>query len=234
MMRIATSVEAFEAIARTLLLGSVRYENKTKRGKGSYGSTTLSLLPEGHARAGGELERRDPSAGGRDDASEADEGEVRMAYPQSTLEEIVATERSMFLDGEARYGRHFKHARAATMYLSLCVASVEQDRSDTFGRLLSLTRKHHTLAFLSALRLNKVQAMTNLRQVLEAGAGAAYAIANPDVRSFAEIDAFGIMDPSKKLSKHYKWLNDNCPDKSKWIEGRKGPDQQSNRSREYR
>ena len=128
----------------------------------------------------------------------------------------------MFLDGESRYGRYFKHARAATMYLSLCVVSVDHDRSDTFGRLFSLMKKHHTLAFLSALRLHKVQAMLNLRQVLEAGAGAAYAIANPDVRGFADIDAFGIMDPSKKLSKQYKWLNENYPDTSKWIEDTKG------------
>ena len=120
-----------------------------------------------------------------------------MAYPQSTLEEIVESERSMFLDGEARYGRHFKHARAATMYLSLCVVSVDHDRSDTFGRLFALMKKHHMLAFLSALRLHRVQAMLNLRQVLEAGAGAAYAIANPDVRDFVDIDAFGIMDPLK-------------------------------------
>ncbi len=146
-----------------------------------------------------------------------------MAYPQSTLAEIVASERSMFLDGESRYGRHFQHAHDATMYLSLCVATMEHDRSDTFGRLFSLTKKHHTLAFLSALRLHKVQAMLNLRQVLEAGAGAAYAIANPDVRGFADIDAFGIMDPSKKLAtKRYRWLDENYPGKSKWIAETKG------------
>ena len=145
-----------------------------------------------------------------------------MAYPQSTLEEFVESERSMFLDGGSRYGRFFEHARAATMYLSLCVVRIDHDRSDTFGRFFSLMKKHHMLAFLSALRLHKVQAMLNLRHVLEAGAGAAYAIANPDVRGFADIDAFGIMDPSKKLSKHYKWLNDNYPNKSKWIAETKG------------
>ena len=142
-----------------------------------------------------------------------------MAYPQSTLEEIVESERSMFLDGEARYGRHFKHARAVTMYLSLCVVSVDHDRSDTFGRLFSLMKKQHMLSFLSALRLHKVQAMLNLRQVLEAGAGAAYAIANPDVRDFVDIDAFNIMDPSQKLrGKRYRWLRQNYPDGSKRIE----------------
>jgi hypothetical protein len=146
-----------------------------------------------------------------------------MAYPQSTLEAIVESERSMFFDGEARYGRYFKHARAATMYLSLCVVSVDHDHSDTFGRLFSLMKKQHTLAFLSALRLHKVQSMLNLRQVLEAGAGAAYAIANPDVRGFADIDAFGIMDPSQKLATNrYRWLDKYYPDRSKWIADVKG------------
>ena len=141
-----------------------------------------------------------------------------MAYPQSTLEAIVESERSMFFDGEARYGRHFKHAWAATTNLSSCVASVDEDRSDTFGRFFSLMKKHHTLAFLSALRLHKVQAMANLRQVLEAGAGAAYAIANPDVRDFVDIDAFNIMDPSQKLTKkRYRWLDENYPENSKWL-----------------
>ena len=125
----------------------------------------------------------------------------------------------MFFDGEARYGRYFKHARDATAHLSLCVASVEHDRSDTFGRLFSLMKKHHTLAFLSTLRLHRVQAMLNLRQVLEAGAGAAYAVADPDVRGFADIDTFGIMNPSKQLTKkRNKWLRENYPEASKRIE----------------
>jgi hypothetical protein len=141
-----------------------------------------------------------------------------MAYAQSTLEEIVDSERSMILDASARYGRHYKHARAATMYLTLCIVGMDHDRSDTLGRLLSLMKKHHMLAFLSALRLHKVQAMMDLRHVLEAGAAAAYAILNPDIHDFVEVDPFGIMDPSQKLTRNrYGWLNENYPDKSKWI-----------------
>ena len=142
-----------------------------------------------------------------------------MAYPQSTLEAIVDSERSMFFDGEARYGRHFKHARAATMFLSLSVAGVDRDRSDIFWRFFSLMKKHHTLAFLSALRLHRVQAMLNLRQVLESGACAACAIADPDVRWFADIDTFGVMNPSKKLTeKRNRWLRENYPQASRRIE----------------
>ena len=56
------------------------------------------------------------------------------------------------------------------------------------------------LGFLSALRLHHVQTMMNLRQVLEAGSAAAYAIANPKIEDFVDTDDFGIMDPSKELT----------------------------------
>jgi hypothetical protein len=146
----------------------------------------------------------------------------RAAYPQSSIEEIIDSERAMILDGEARYGRHYKHARNATVYLTLCVESVDGDRSDIFGRLISLLKKHHMLAFLSALRLHHVQAMMNLRQVLEAGAAAAYCIANPKVEDFVDIDEFGIMDPTKELTrKRYKWLDENYAEVSSWIRSRR-------------
>jgi hypothetical protein len=104
------------------------------------------------------------------------------------------------------------------MYLSLCIVSIEQDRTDTFGRLLALMKKHHMLAFLSVLRLHHVQALMNLRQVLEAGGSAAYAIANPAVEDFVDIDAFGIMDPSAKLlKKRYDWLKEKYAPKSEWL-----------------
>jgi hypothetical protein len=37
------------------------------------------------------------------------------------------------------------------------------------------------------------------------------------------VDAFGIMDPSRKLTrKRYEWLNQNYPNKSAWIASTKG------------
>jgi hypothetical protein len=136
-----------------------------------------------------------------------------MPYPQSTLEEIVDSERAMFVDAAARYGQHYTHARDTTMLLSNCIVRIEKkDRSRIFGRLFSLMKKQHTLAFLSTLRLHRVQAMMNLRQVLEAGGAAAYAIANPKLEDFVDIDAFGIMDPSQKLTrKRYRWLDEKYP-----------------------
>ena len=60
--------------------------------------------------------------------------------------------------------------------------------------------------------------MMDLRQAVEAGACAAYAIANPDHKDFVTADHHGILDPSQKLTgKRYKWLNDNYPDASTAI-----------------
>jgi hypothetical protein len=74
------------------------------------------------------------------------------------------------------------------------------------------------LAVLSTVRLHRVQAMMNLRQVLEAGAVGAFAIANPNVQHFAEMDKQGILDPSPALAKkRYKWLNEHYRTKSQWI-----------------
>jgi hypothetical protein len=57
-------------------------------------------------------------------------------------------------------------------------------------------KKHHMLAMFSTLRLHRVQAMMNLRQVLEAGASATFAIANPEQHHFVDTDQHGILDPS--------------------------------------
>jgi hypothetical protein len=141
-----------------------------------------------------------------------------MTYPQSTLEEIIDSEQAMLLNAPQRYGQHYKHARSTTIYLTLCIESIELDRAEMFGRLFSLMKKHHTLSVFSALRLHKVQAMMNLRQVIEAGAATAFAIANPETHHFVDVDAFGIMDPSQKLTgKRYKWLDGNYPVQSAWI-----------------
>jgi hypothetical protein len=84
-----------------------------------------------------------------------------------------------------------------------------------FGGFFSLMKKHHMLALLSIVRLHKVQAMMNLRQVLEAGAAAAFAIANPDQEHFVKTDVQGLLDASPELSKkRYKWLDENYKERS--------------------
>jgi hypothetical protein len=144
-----------------------------------------------------------------------------MEFPQSTLEEIVESERLMLLTATERYGKYHDHARECSIFLSRSVTAVDHDRM-MFSRFFSLMKKHHMLALLSILRLHKVQAMMNLRQVLEAGAAAAFAIANPELHHFADTDEQGLLDPTQALTKkRYQWIEQNYRQKSDWIKEKK-------------
>lgn len=132
-----------------------------------------------------------------------------MEFPQSTLGQILDSEREMVLTASQRYGEYFNHALACSQFLAQFLKSIDRDRSiaaSFFGQV----KIHHILALFSTVRLHKVQALMNLRQVLEAGACAAFAIANPDHKHFVDTDEFGILDPSQKLAKRrYTWLREN-------------------------
>jgi hypothetical protein len=144
-----------------------------------------------------------------------------MEFKQSTLEEIVESEHAMLLAAADRYETYYVHARTCSIFLSRCIVEVNADPM-IFGRFFSLMKTHHMLALLSTLRLHKVQAMMNLRQVLEAGAAAAFALANPEQSHFAETDKDGLLDPSQELTrKRYKWLQSHYPRRSDWIKARK-------------
>ena len=132
-----------------------------------------------------------------------------MELKQSTLEEIIESERQLVVNADRRYGTYYRHARACSVFLSRCITSIDHERL-MFCRFFSLMKKHHMLALLSTLRLHKVQSMMNLRQSLEAGAAAAFAIANPELEHFAETDADGLLDPTQELTKRrYQWLARN-------------------------
>lgn len=145
-----------------------------------------------------------------------------MEFKQSTFGEIIESERDMFLTATDRYGDFFINASEFNVLLNEFVKSVDPDRF-IFAMFLSQIRKHATLALLSAVRLHHVQTSMNLRQVLEAGACAAYAIANTGREDFADLDENGFLDPSQKLTnKRYKWLDDNYPAGSNAIRNMKG------------
>jgi len=141
-----------------------------------------------------------------------------MEFPQSTIAQIIDSEREMVLTAPQRYGQYYDHAFECSMFLSQFAKSIDRDRfvaASFFGQV----KNHHTLSLFSAVRLHKVQSMMNLRQVLEAGACAAFAIANPDHAHFVDTDAYGILDPSQKLAKkRYAWLRQNYPAGSDAIE----------------
>lgn len=132
-----------------------------------------------------------------------------MDFKQSTTGEILDSEREMVTNGAERFGDFFVNASEFNEFLNSFLVSVDPDRF-IFAMFLSQVRKHHTLAFFSSARLHHVQAMMDLRQVLEAGSCAAYAIANTDQADFADVDELGILDPSQELTKkRYEWLEKN-------------------------
>jgi len=145
-----------------------------------------------------------------------------MTFKQSTRAEILDSERDMVLQGEQRFGAYYLNAVRFSSLLALFVKNARLDRL-IFGLFLSQVRKHHTLAIFSTVRLHRTQAMMDLRQTLEAGACAAYAIANTDRADFADVDEDGILNPSKKLAvKRYRWLDENFAKGSNAIKRLKG------------
>jgi hypothetical protein len=134
---------------------------------------------------------------------------LTMEFKQETIDEIIESEKQMVLTGADRYGTYFANASQFNDLLQHFIKSVDPDRF-IFAMFLAQIRKHTTLALFSALRLHHLQTMMDLRQVLEAAACAAYAIANPDVAGFADVDDDGVADTSQELTKRrYKWLEEN-------------------------
>jgi hypothetical protein len=145
-----------------------------------------------------------------------------MEFKQSTPEEINESERLMVLKAPERFDKYYTHASEANGLLNQFMASIDAS-GFIFTIFLSQVRKHLLLAIFSFIRQHEVQAMMDMRQVLEAGANAAYAIANPDVSHFADIGDDGNINPSQDLTnKRYVWLETNYPDGSKAIKYMKG------------
>jgi hypothetical protein len=134
-----------------------------------------------------------------------------MEFRQSTVGQIIDSEREMVRTAPQRYGKYYQTALECSVLMTQFLKSIDPDRW-VFASFLSQLKKHHTLALFSAVRLHKVQAMMDVRQSLEAGACAAFAIANPDHSQFVDADDYGILDPSQKLArKRYAWLDKNYP-----------------------
>ena len=138
-----------------------------------------------------------------------------MIPKQSTIDEIITSESELFYVAEKKYGDYFVNCFKFNGLLQNFTVSVDASRH-VFAAFLSQVRKHLTLALFSAVRLHHTQAMMNLRQVLEAGAFAAYAIANPDKENFVEKREDGYLDaPQGLIVQRYKWLEENYPEGQK-------------------
>jgi hypothetical protein len=146
---------------------------------------------------------------------------AQQPWPQSTIVEITDSEAAMVHTAEERFGEYYRNAWLTSVLLSRCVVSIDHTRMH-FGRFLALAKKHHSLAVLSIVRLHKVQAMMNLRQTIEAGCAAAFAIAKPEGEHFFKIDEQGfVVSPQKLRDKRYRWLDENFKSRSDLVETRK-------------
>jgi hypothetical protein len=90
-----------------------------------------------------------------------------LEFQQSTIGQIIDSEREMVLTALQRYGKYYETALEGSLLMTRFLKSVDPDRW-IFGSFVSLVKKHHTLALFSTVRLQNVQAMMNLRQTLEA------------------------------------------------------------------
>jgi len=136
---------------------------------------------------------------------------------QSNLTEIVKTEQELLEKAPSQYGEFFAHAIESYKLLQSFVRTIK-DEGWLFVAFFAHIKKHSLLALLSTVRLHHVQAVMNLRQVLESGANAAYALGNPNSDDFARVTKEGIINLPKNLKNiRYKWLNDNYPKGSNAI-----------------
>ncbi len=125
------------------------------------------------------------------------------------IEDLIKQEQVLIKLAESKHGDFFRHTLASHALLQQFVVAADP-KAFFFLIFLSQIRNHHLLAFLSATRRHHVQCVMNLRQVLEAGASAAYAIGNHKTSDFAEATEFGLLEtPQKLTSKRYKWLEEN-------------------------
>ena len=128
---------------------------------------------------------------------------------QSNLTEIIESEHELLKKAPETYGEFFSHSLESYKLLQSFVLKIK-DEGWLFVAFLAHLRKHSLLALLSVVRLHHVQAVMNLRQVLESGANAAYALRNPNSNDFAKLTDEGILNLTENLKdKRYKWLEKN-------------------------
>lgn len=137
---------------------------------------------------------------------------------QSTFDEIIESEKDMLLHASDVYGNYFINAFEFNILLNNFIKPVDDIEKFIFIAFLTQIEKHHTLALFSSVRLHHIQTGMNLRQVLEAGAWAAYAMGNKKKEKFYEQDIDGTSKVPEKLQKaRNDWIEQNFKDGSDAI-----------------
>ena len=140
-----------------------------------------------------------------------------MDSENQTLENLINTESELVFAAEAKHGKYFTHAVQMITLLNNLVLSIDLLTRFLFVAFLSQAKKHFVLALFSAVRRHHVQVGMNLRQVLEASAWAAYALANEDLNLFRIDDPQGAEVPQRLSDARNHWLTANYPVKSEEI-----------------
>lgn len=144
-----------------------------------------------------------------------------MPLKQDTVQDLIDGENVLLTEAQGKYGEYHTHALSFGNFLSTFLVSVDPDRF-VFSAFLSQVRKDYFLALFSALRLHHVQAGMDLRQMLESGAWAAYAIGNPEKEKFTE-ETNGILDtPARLETARNSWLSQYYKTGSDSIKNQKG------------
>lgn len=142
-----------------------------------------------------------------------------MELKQSTLDEIADSEHVLIKDASRAHGDFFDTAHALTSLLSTQIKSIDRPEKFIFVAFHGQVKKHLILALLSTVRRHHAQASMDMRQVLEAGAWAAYAMAHDDTSRFCDVGANGLVTVPKRLEKaRNKWLSENYPARSAEIQ----------------
>jgi hypothetical protein len=141
-----------------------------------------------------------------------------MEFKEETIGDIIESEGQMILHGAERFGEYFINASEFNNLLNKFIKSIDDPTRLIFLLFLSQVRKHHILALFSSVRLHHVQAGMNLRQVMEAGQWAAYALGNIEEEKFFDKDRNGIINTTSKHWGHmYKWFDKNFKAKAEEV-----------------
>ncbi len=133
------------------------------------------------------------------------------------LDKLINEEKKLVLEAGEKYGDYYYNCLNFIVLMQNFITEAEET-AWIFNLFFSQIKKHIVLSFLSVLRRHHIQAMLDLRQVLEAGAKGAYAIAfQLDEDKFIKIDENGTAFEPEELKKMYNWLEQNYPESARSL-----------------
>ena len=137
------------------------------------------------------------------------------------LNQVSQDEHNLILYAQQEYGIDYDSAQEIALLYGKFIKSVSADHF-VFLSFLSQFNKFLILSILSAVRRHQVQAMLGLRQCIETGMMAAYAITVVNPKNFAIKKADGTLQcVEKSKDKCFKWIEQKYPQHSKALYGTK-------------